>query len=316
MKRLFSQLRQQRKPRVLFLVDYRGWAYDHSAKALASELADEFEFEIKYVTDTPKPILKANRYDLINVFFWGETYHQQYGFSSARTIKTVSSHRWEDDPRFGPCTASEMVDRFLRDSETVICTSERLFEIMSPYHRRTFHTPNGIDTSKFRRVIKREGSIKFGWAGNIEDRVKGVDEILLPACAGLFNLITAPGQLSHNEMNLFYNRLDVLAIASKHEGEPLTLIEAMAAGCFPVCSDVGIVTELITHEKNGLIVNERTPSSFREAFKWCESNAEYVRKAGIENATEIRRTRNWGEMAKNFKSVFNDALAHATSPSR
>lgn len=310
MNRLFTKLRKARKPRVLFLVDYRGWAYDHSAKALARELADEFEFEIKYVTDTPKPILKTNRYDLINVFFWGETYHQQFGFSAARTIKTVSSHRWEDDPRFGPCSPSEMVDKFLKDSETVICTSERLFKIVSPHHRRTFHTPNGVDTSKFRRVIEREGSMRFGWAGNIHDPVKGMADILRPASEGRFPLILAPGEIEHSQMNDFYNQIDVLAVASKHEGEPLTLLEAMAAGCFPVCTNVGIVPELITDRINGVIVKERTPLAFRNAFEWCEINKEHVRKIGLENSIVIRQKRNWKVAAQSFKRAFDDTLAY------
>ena len=42
-------------------------------------------------------------------------------------------------------------------------------------------------------------------------------------------------------MHEFFRKIDVYTVASRHEGEPLTLIEAMGAGCFPVCSDVGIV---------------------------------------------------------------------------
>jgi len=297
-------------PKILLLVDYRGWAYDHSALELSRQLADDFDFEIKYVHDSPKPKLKAGRYDLIYVFFWGETYHRKFGFSPTRTIKAVSSHRWEDDPRFGPCAADEMVRKFLADAETVLCTSERLLEIVMPHHPRAFHTPNGINIDKFKRHTERTGSIKIGWAGNIDDPVKGMDDILRPACEGQFKLAIAPGNLTHNEMNKFYNELDVLAVASKHEGEPLTLLEAMAAGCFPVCTDVGIVPELIEHKVNGFIVNERRPQSMRDAFIWCEAHKDYVRKAGHDNSVRIRKQRDWAVAAQHFKKAFNDTLAH------
>ena len=303
----------RRKPRILLLVDYRGWAFDNSAQEIARELSDEFEFDIRYVNDSPKPKLKAKRYDLIYVFFWGESYHQQFGFKPSRTIKEVSSHRWEDDPRFGPCTAEEMVKKYLHDAQTVICTSKRLCRIVEPYCARTFHTPNGICTDKFHCLNERSGPLTFGWAGNISDPVKGVHDILKPACEGLVELQMAPGGVSHDQMNAFYNQLDVFLVASRHEGEPLTLVEAMAAGCFPVCSNVGIVPELIQHEVNGLIVEPRTPEAFRDALKWCQENQQLVRRAALENSVSVSRDRKWRTMALCFKKVFESTLLHVKS---
>jgi glycosyltransferase involved in cell wall biosynthesis len=293
------------------LVDCRGWAFDHSAQQIASQLADEFYFDIKYVHDDPPPELKARRYDLLYVFFWGERFHHRFNFSPARTIKEVSSHRWQDDPRFGPCTPKEMVESYLTDAETLLCTSKRLREIVKPFQSRSFHTPNGINVNDFKRLRAREGPVSFGWAGNIQDPVKGVNDILMPACEGEFELLMASGGLSHREMNTFYNRLDVLAIASRHEGEPLTLVEGMAAGCFPVCCDVGIVPELIEDGKNGIIVSERTPEAFRRAFQWCSEHPNIVRAAGIENARRTREERNWARTAQYYKIAFEDTLDHA-----
>ncbi len=303
----------RRKPRILLLVDYRGWAFDNSAQEIARELSDDFEFDIQYVHDSPRPKLKARKYDLIYIFFWGETYHQQFGFKPSRTIKEVSSHRWEDDPRFGPCTSEEMVKKYLHDADTVICTSERLCRIVDPYCARTFHTPNGICTDKFRRLNDRSGPLTFGWAGNIKDPVKGVHDILQPACEGLAELRMAPGGVSHDQMNAFYNQLDVFLVASRHEGEPLTLVEAMAAGCFPVCSNVGIVPELIQQEVSGLIVEPRTPEAFRVALKWCVDRVDQVRLAGEANSERICKERNWRSMATVFKRVFENTLAHANA---
>lgn len=57
------------KPRVLMLVDRRGWAYDTAAKAISVRLSDEFEFRICYVRENPD--LNAWEFDLLYVFFWG-----------------------------------------------------------------------------------------------------------------------------------------------------------------------------------------------------------------------------------------------------
>ncbi|HNS70999.1 MAG TPA: glycosyltransferase [Verrucomicrobiota bacterium] len=297
------------KPRILLLVDYRGWAFDNSAREIAAELRNDFSFDIAYVSE--QPILKPARYDLVYVFFWGETYHKKFGFNPRRTIKEVSSHRWEDDPRFGPCKPQEMVARYLNDAATVICTSERLLHLISPWHRSVLHAPNGINPKLFRRVRQRCGSMTVGWAGNIEDPVKGIRSIVKPACEGRFELRVAPGGLSHKEMNDFYNQLDVIVVASKHEGEPLTLLEGMAAGAFPVCTDVGIVPELIRNGQNGLIVLERSAAAFCAALKWCECHLDQVRAAGKENEVLIHEQRAWSICARRFRTVFLEALEHA-----
>lgn len=310
--RLIRLARAPRRPRILLLVDRKGWAFDHSARQIARELRNEFRFSIRYRVDEPR--LDAGAYDLIYVFFWGDTYHQRFGFDAHRTLKELSSHRWEDDPKYGPIQPKDVAATFLHDAGTVLCTSRRLEALIQPYHPRVFHTPNGIDPRTFKRTRERRGPLVIGWAGNVQDPVKGVTDILQPACAGQVRLLLAPGNLSHRAMNDFYNQVDVLAVASRHEGEPLTLLEAMAAGCFPVCADVGIVPELVRSGENGIIVPDRTVESFRAAFQWCADHLDLVRHAGAHNEQLIHRERNWGRCAAYFAAAFRSALAYAQRP--
>ena len=300
------------RPKVLFLVDRPDWAFDHSARALVNELGDSWKIDIRYVasTDTGRP----TDYDLLYVFFWGETFQQRWEIDPADIIKEVSSHRWEDDPLYGPCTPAEMSKRFLRDADTIACTSRRLQAIIDPHHANVFFAPNGINPKQFCSMQLRTGPMRIGWAGNLADPVKGVRDILTPACGEDFCIEQAPGNVAHSEMNAFYNLLDVFAVASRHEGEPLTLIEAMAAGCFPVCSDVGIVRELVTHQENGWIVSHRTPESFREAFLWCRDNLEFVRDAGQKNALRTAVDRNWTAMAAYYRQMFSSAWERSQQP--
>jgi len=300
------------KPRILMLADRRGWAFDHSARQIERCLRRDFDFDIQYIGESPS--IEAQNYALLYLFFWGDQFYKTLGFDVDRTIKELSSHRWEDDPRYGPCTAEALVDRYLCDASVVCCTSLRLKSQIAHLHPRVYHTPNGFDSNRFHLNRDRIGPMTIGWAGNINDPVKGVQDVLKPACLGRFNLSMASGNMPHRKMNAFYNRLDVFAITSKHEGEPLTVIEAMAAGCFPVCTDVGIISELVKSGENGLIVSERTPGAFREAFEWCESHLDHVRKAGEENARRMRRERRWEVSAPFFKRAFNEALEYARRP--
>lgn len=302
----------RRRPRILMLADRRGWAFDQCAREISRHLRTEFVFDIRYVHETPR--LSPRDYDLVYVFFWGETYHQRFGFDPDGIVKEVSSHRWEDDPAYGPCSPQEMVHRHLRDAGTVVCTSPGLYESIKPCRPRVFRAANGVNPLRFRLERDRNGPLVIGWAGDSRDRIKGVRDILEPACAGHFPLRLATGGLSHSQMNRFYNQLDIYAITSKHEGTPLPLLESMAAGCFPVCTDVGVVREVIDHRRNGWIVRSRTWQDFRAAFDWCETHVDEVRGAGRENADFIRRTRSWAQCISSFRDALSGALRHVSRP--
>lgn len=299
-----------RKPRILLFLDYKGWAYDNSAQEIASRLSDRYDFDFYYVNEQKKLPRKRGKYDLVYVFFWGEKRHLRYAFPKLKIIKEVSSHRWIDDERFGPCSTEAMVDKYLCDAATIICTSERLFGELQPFCPRLFFTPNGINPDKFFKSANRSSHLTIGWAGNINDPVKGYNELIAPLSGERFRIITAPGNVSRADMNNFYNRIDVLVISSKHEGEPLTLLEAMACGCFPVCVDVGIVPELVEHKRNGYIVQERTTAAFQEAFLWCDNHLQYVRDAGARNEKLVTEKRGWDHCVKAFDQVFKSTLTN------
>jgi len=296
----------------LLLVDKRGWAYDFSARQIATYLKDDFDFDIRYVRERPR--LNLSSYDFIYVFFWGETFYQKYKYSIDRVVKGVSSHRWEDDSLYGPCSPDEFVAKYLHSSQAVLCTSQRLYDAVKSLHPRVYHTPNGYSPDMFFRYKNRTGELTIGWAGNIQDDLKGYSEVLEPACSDRFRLLTASGTIPHDRMNKFYNELDVFAVTSRHEGEPLTLIEAMSAGCFPVCTDVGIVPELVIHGVNGYIVKERSKEAFEEAFLWCDANIHLVRCAGENNSHEIQKVRSWEICSSTFRKVFTEIYTSVSKP--
>ena len=297
------------KPCVLMLADRPGWAFDVAAQAISRRLSDEFEFRIEYAE--LEPDLSKHRFDLFYVFFWGETYHQGFVTDPRRVIKEISSHRWENEDEYGRLTAAQAAEKYLSDAGTLLTPSKRLQAIFAPY-RHVRHAPNGFEPEEFRVLGRRSGKLRIGWAGNLNDRCKGVHDILRPAAGEDFELSVAGGDCGHSEMIEFYNSIDVLCVASTAEGEPLTLVEALACGCFPVCVDVGIVPELVRHGSNGLIVN-RSPAAFQAAFQWCAMNVDRVREAGLANAEEMQRTRTWDHVSRHWREALRDAYGGLTA---
>ena len=58
---------------------------------------------------------------------------------------------------------------------------------------------------------------------------------------------------------------NVFVLCSESEGYPVSLVEAMAAGCAVVCTDVGGTREIVTPGHDGILVSVHDPVAFREA---------------------------------------------------
>ena len=295
----------------MLLVDKPNWIFDECARALKAQLCDEFEFSIHYVVDDA--VIDASAFDLVYVFFWGEEKYRRMNIRPERLVMHVASHRWEDDPRYGPCTPRAFAWRYLRDCNAVHCTSKRLAQTLEGLHSDITVLPSGYAPGAFYPSGRRGGALSIGWAGNVRDDVKEVDSILRPACAGTFTLHLASGEVPKSRMNAFYNGCDVIAVTSRHEGHPMPLIEGMAAGCFPVTTDVGIVPDVIRHGDNGLIV-ERDPRAFREAFRWCAKNISHVREAGVRNAGIAKRRFSWPVLEPMYRAMFRRLVAASSAP--
>jgi glycosyltransferase involved in cell wall biosynthesis len=143
--------------------------------------------------------------------------------------------------------------------------------------------------------------------GNDKDSVKGIYDILLPA-AGDEYVIDIATNMKHENLCDFYNDHDLFLVASKREGTPLPLLEAMACGCFPVCTNVGAVSDLIEHKKNGYIVENRTIEDYKKAFLWCEENIQFVRDAGRLNSQIVYEKKRWEICSESFRKAYRSVL--------
>lgn len=72
--------------------------------------------------------------------------------------------------------------------------------------------------------------------------------------------------LTQEELWREFARAQVSVSISSHDGTPNTLLEAMAAGCLPICGDLPSIREWITPGENGLLVNPQDPKALAEAI--------------------------------------------------
>jgi glycosyltransferase involved in cell wall biosynthesis/SAM-dependent methyltransferase len=294
------------KPQITFLADKKNWAFSYVAQDIITRLKRKFRFDL-YHLEHDRPNLSQLNFDLLYVFFWGEKYWKNFTMPYYKVLKEVASFRWRDEKEFGNLSPEAFCKTYLNDCNYVTSPCLSLAEEIQKFRNHVMHTPNGIDPRIFKQIRERRGKLRIGWAGNPNDPLKGLHDILKPAVEGKHDFIYTNGTLSRNEMVEFYNQIDVLAISSLSESQPLPLMEAMACGCYAVTTDVGIVPEIIKNESHGIVVSRDT-ECFVSAFQWCDENIDYIRNTSKIRSQEIRETRNWDKVAKQFEILFFTAL--------
>jgi glycosyltransferase involved in cell wall biosynthesis len=302
-----------KKPRILLLPDFPNWAFDYIARSIAARLKHRFDFKIEYASRHPE--LRGSQTDLVYVFFWGYKVSPASGLKKEQVIKDVASFAWRHYNKDKSINCKlQFVEEYLHDCICATTPSAELFHEIEADFPSIVHCPNGVEFDYFscsRTKLKKEQPLTIGWVGNPEDefKVKGLHDILIPATKA-FRFECTSGNMSRAELREFYSRIDVLAIASSSETQPLPLLESMSAGCFPVTTNVGIVPEVIRSGQNGLVV-ERSVDAFRDAFQYCSLNLSQLRSGRLSQKFSAS-SQSWDLLADRFGSLFDAVLNSKT----
>ena len=87
-----------------------------------------------------------------------------------------------------------------------------------------------------------------------------------------------------------YNSYVIYVLCSFYEGNPKTLLEAMASGCVVIGTDVPGISSVISHKKNGLLI-DNSPSSLKESILNVLSDNK-LKDTLVENAIEHIKNNN------------------------
>ena len=74
---------------------------------------------------------------------------------------------------------------------------------------------------------------------------------------------------------------DAFCLCSLHEGMPISLIEAIACGCIPICTPVGGIVDTIEHLKTGFLSQSTDQSDYLHALKLFISQKDTLNRADI-----------------------------------
>jgi L-malate glycosyltransferase len=107
----------------------------------------------------------------------------------------------------------------------------------------------------------------------------------------------------------FYRSLDLYLNTSRHEGIPLSILEAMLCGVPVVARRVGGIPEIIANGSEGVLVGEREPQAFAAACLDLLSNRnrrEELASRGCERVAEIFSVQ---QMVQKYRKLYLEAIS-------
>lgn len=232
----------------------------------------------------------------------------------------------------------------LRDASAVICCTRLEEGYARQYYDdiKGFNIPNGIDVALFRDALKDKQSFRGEYEISLDRRVvlfvgrltpvKGVIEFM--EAIGLvarefpeaFFVIVGDGPLSeeveglaghgnvrfiswvpHSEMHKLYALSDIFVIPSKSEGQPLTLLEAMASQLYIVAMPVGGVPETLAGYRCKTYINQCSPVEIARGLRVAIENLSEAKEADSKSLSYVERF-DWSNVTSETEKVYGYVL--------
>jgi teichuronic acid biosynthesis glycosyltransferase TuaC len=202
----------------------------------------------------------------------------------------------------------------------IICVSDQLRNRLWWRRSRAVVLPTGVDLNIFRVRSKDEARAILGW--EIEGRTvicytgknpvaKGLDFVTAAvhsaeARIGPIRLVALDGTVPPDDMPMYLNAADCLAVASKKEGSPTIVQEALACNLPVVAVPVGDVPERLA----GVYPSKVVP---RDVSEFANALAEIIQTKCRSNGREMVAGCSDIKIAQATSSIYCDvARSHGT----
>ncbi len=271
----------------------------------------------------------------------GSTYRKLWAMAVLRFTKTpyvVHLHGSKFDMFYNSCPAflKARIAAGLSEAHTVVALSEVwgnwLRSALGLGNVSIIH--NGTRDVRRTKVNAVAGPFVFLFGGKLEPR-KGVD-VLLAAFAQLKGaqratlLLVGHGEITRykaeaaklglgaNVQFLGWKNYDaydallsqamVFVLPSRHEGMPMSIIEAMSAGLAVIATDVGGIPELVQSKSNGLLVKPGDVEALVAAMQEMLDNPELANRFGLAGRSVYEGGFSSGRMFAEFRALYGEVV--------
>jgi glycosyltransferase involved in cell wall biosynthesis len=219
------------------------------------------------------------------------------------------------------------------------CIGERAAKAMNVDPAQLDVIPNGVDDSFVRLGrLDVEGPLRIVSVGSLVP-VKAVDTLLkglrrLPPAidwyctivgdgpervrleslarrSGLAERLKFAGALPPGRIAGVLADSQVFVLASRAEGRPNSLIEALAAGRVVVASDIPEIAELVVDGRSGLLVPPDDPERLADALQRLHQDPDLMKRLALA-ARESVRGMDWDVTGRRYARLYAEVLSGAS----
>jgi glycosyltransferase involved in cell wall biosynthesis len=198
--------------------------------------------------------------------------------------------------------------------------------------------PNAVEPSAFRQHrAEPAGRFRMLFAGRLEP-VKGIPVLLeamamlaerhpevelqlagvgsreqeyraIAARLGLAGQVTFLGRTPRAEMADRFAESDLFVLPSLHEGFPIVLLEAWAAGLPAVLTNVGAVPDVCVDGQDALVVEPGDAAGLAKALERAVGDGDLRGRLGANGRAKVESTYNYGSTTQALEAIYARALA-------
>lgn len=169
--------------------------------------------------------------------------------------------------------------------------------------------PNGVDTNKFDKIaVKKEPPFKILSVGR-NDPIKGLKFLkqainIVQKKIPQVRLKTIQDGYSEDQLIHEYRQSHLFVLPSLSEGQPLTLLEAMAAKLPIVATQVGDNAKIVRNGYNGYLVKPKDVHGLAKAIVKIISNPK-INQFGERSYQLVSKNYSWDKCAQKTAKIYN-----------
>lgn len=131
-------------------------------------------------------------------------------------------------------------------------------------------------------VAKENAQLKFRFIGQDAYAQDGraMSEVLIEKCSNCKGNIELLGKVALSDIPKYLNETDIVLCTSLWENYPTVILEAFSAGRCVIATNTGGIPEIVQHEKNGILVEPKSPENIAAEILRCYSNKQLMHQCG------------------------------------